>query len=683
MAVINISDIQGTSQQKLDRLAGQLNLCFLVIATTLTLFMRLNSRIIGVFKELQIFSRLPDEEIADRLTVLILLFLVGLGFLLLPKLSKLTTTPRFTDKIAVITLALMTLTISWRWGDPTFDQYNEVLWYGWGDKFAVLILFLSTSLAVAISLKLSKLKAFITRPLMRGLNLASAVMLFVYYLPSVVQPFKGIIDTYHSRYILNDLLIFSTGKMPFTEITPQYIGLLGWPLRLLTILPGDLVVNASLILVNALVMFEIFLIVLLAKNALNTKFWAVAALTAVATMFIKVQPNMRSWGSLAQHMNLIPGRTVLPIVLLFLVSSIATTEDCRSKSLRVFFLGFFCAITTINNIEFGAPATISVIIIFAGLKRISAVNRRNIFTCLLGFLSALVFVACVYFLNGEQLTVDSWLLMIRAHGVDGFMNLAMPFFGLWIFFYAILGASAILGANKLLRDFRRDSFSPGELRSVILLTFGGLWGSATLFYFSGRSLVPEIVVFLIPLTLCILGFIGLTKKYLSEVDTNEKTLSNSFSFSLVPLLSLILIPLVSITQAPNPGYEWLRMAGTGERWSSRALKQLPKYQEMIEIVEGDNQNNYIYMGNDGPAFEIMSGVKNGLGIILLQDLLIGQELTDAGCAPALSSGADFALVPKSDWVNPPTKIPCDGFVLLPVDPDSEFLIYEIPTKVSS
>jgi hypothetical protein len=124
------------------------------------------------------------------------------------------------------------------------------------------------------------------------------------------------------------------------------------------------------------------------------------------------------------------------------------------------------------------------------------------------------------------------------------------------------------------------------------------------------------------------------------------------------------------------------MAGTGERWSSRALKQLPKYEEMIEKVNSDPSKKYLYMGNDGPAIEMMSGVENGLGIILLQDLLIGQDLTDVGCAPALNSGADFALVPKSDWVNPPTKTPCAGFDLQPVDPDSEFLIYAIPGKVS-
>ena len=645
--------------------------------------MRLSARITGMLKEFSLFSSLPDEEIADRMTVIILLFLIAVGFLLIPRLANFASNSRWSNGISVATLLLLITTISWRWGDTTFDQYNEVFWYGWGDKFAILILLLGVGLAIATYSGLPSLKKFLSANTLRGLNLASAILLVVYYLPSVIQPFKGIIDTYHSRYILNDLLIFSTGKMPFTEITPQYIGLLGLPLRLITFLPGEAVVNASLIWVNALVAFEILLIVLIAKKALATKYWALAAIAVVATMFVKVQPNMRSWGSLAQHMNLIPGRTILPISLLFVVSSVAVAKDSISRKASTYLLGLLSAITTVNNVEFGAPAAIAIIIILIGLQLSLITKKSHLYIFLAGFVSALLVIALIYSLNGSQLTLNSWLVMIRAHGVDGFMNLAMPFFGLWTFFYAVLGASAVIGANMIFREFKNRPITSEELRAAILLTFGGLWGSATLFYFSGRSLVPEIVVFLIPLTLCIIGFISLVKIHLSGSGNSTTSKTTGFYFLRVPLFSLLLIPLVSISQAPNPGYEWLRMAGSGERWSSRALKELPKYKEMIEIVNNDPTNSYIYMGNDGPAFEIMSGVKNGLGIILLQDLLINQDLTDVGCTPALNSGADFALVSKFDWVNPPNKTPCAGFELLLIDPESEFLIYKIPSKVSS
>ena len=682
---MKISETKVSHHNRLNNLALSLNVCIVAISLTLTVFMRLHSRLTTRLKDTELFSKLPEAEIADRMTVIILLALCAIGFFVLPWLVSKFKTESSINWISIAALSLTILTVSWRWGDPTFEQYNEVLWYGWGDKFALMLLPLGLITTYVVSIHLAKARNVDRTNISRAVNIGAAVTLFCFYLPSLVQPFKGIIDTYHSRYLFNDLLIASSGKMPYSQITPQYIGILGWPLKLINFLPGDFVVNSAVLWVSALVFLEIFLIANLTKQAIRLRHWAVAFLIPVAGMFFKVQPNMRAWGSLAQHMNLIPGRTVLPIVLLSLISALATDLSRRKKQVFTFAIGLFLVLTTLNNIEFGAPAAIAVLIILGFLTRLSVVKLKDLITVLAGAITALVLVAAIYQINDSQLTLNSWLTMIRAHGVDGFMNLDMPFFGLWIFFYALLGTSAIIGSNLLFRTYKNSTPDSAEMRSAVLLSFSGLWGSATLFYFSGRSLVPEIIVFVIPLTLCIIGLIGVVRSTLedSEGDKTEKSDEKKFKIVLAPLFCIMLIPILSLTQAPNPGFEWLRAAGNGERWSSRALKSLPKYQEMVEIVGENGSNRYLYMGNDGPAFEIMSGVENGLGIILLQDLLISDELTRVGCLPALNSGADFALVPKGDWVNPPSRIPCPGFVLLPPDIDSEFLIYEIPSKVSS
>ena len=682
---MKISETKVSHHNRLNNLALSLNVCIVAISLTLTVFMRLHSRLTTRLKDTELFSKLPEAEIADRMTVIILLALCAIGFFVLPWLVSKFKTESSINWISITALSLTILTVSWRWGDPTFEQYNEVLWYGWGDKFALMLLPLGLITTYVVSIHLAKARNVDRTNISRAVNIGAAVTLFCFYLPSLVQPFKGIIDTYHSRYLFNDLLIASSGKMPYSQITPQYIGILGWPLKLINFLPGDFVVNSAVLWVSALVFLEIFLIANLTKQAIRIRHWAIAFLIPVAGMFFKVQPNMRAWGSLAQHMNLIPGRTVLPIVLLSLISALATDLSRRKKQVFTFAIGLFLVLTTLNNIEFGAPAAIAVLIILGFLTRLSVVKLKDLITVLAGAITALVLVAAIYQINDSQLTLNSWLTMIRAHGVDGFMNLEMPFFGLWIFFYALLGTSAIIGSNLLFRTYKNSTPDSAEMRSAVLLSFSGLWGSATLFYFSGRSLVPEIIVFVIPLTLCIIGLIGVVRSTLenSEGDKTEKSDDKKFKIVLAPLFCIMLIPILSLTQAPNPGFEWLRAAGNGERWSSRALKSLPKYQEMVEIVGENGSNRYLYMGNDGPAFEIMSGVENGLGIILLQDLLISNELTRVGCLPALNSGADFALVPKGDWVNPPSRIPCPGFVLLPPDIDSEFLIYEIPSKVSS
>ena len=679
-----ISTQSDSSVSRLERLASQFNLGFIVISLLLMLYMRFNLRLNSLLEDLAFFRRLPDEEVADRMTVFVLLFLIAIGFAVLPRAEVLVRKKNLTNITATTTTLLFVVTFSWRWGDPTFDQYNEVLWYGWGDKLAILLLALALIISFVATTQMHMLRNAASSNLISAVNLGSLVVIAVYYVPSVIQPFKGIIDTYHSRYLLNDLLILSSGRMPFTEITPQYVGLLGWPIKLISFLPADFVVNSSLVWVNALVVIEITMLVVLAKRALDTKFWAIAALIPIATMFIKVQPNYKSWGSLASHINLIPGRTVLPVLVLLLLSSLAVSGDKRSASTTAFLLGIVCLLTPFNNVEFGLPASIASLIVLTFLIISKTVDFQVLKFFITGVLSCLVLVIVVYTSSGTSLTLSNWLVMIRAHGLDGFMNLAMPFIGLWVFFYAVLGASAILGSSMLFRELKTRSTSASEIRSMILLAFGGLWGSATLFYFSGRSLVPEIVVFLIPLAICIVGFTGLAKNWLiSDAHNQRPARSNQFRVVYVPIFALMLIPLISISHAPNPAFEWLRMAGTGERWSSRAIKQLPKYRELKEIVESNPKVSYVYMGDDGPAIELMSGVENGLGIILLHDLLIGEELKSVGCAPAFKSGADFALIPKADWANPPEPAPCDGFVLQPVDPDSEFLIYQIPSKVSS
>ena len=107
---------------------------------------------------------------------------------------------------------------------------------------------------------------------------------------------------------------------------------------------------------------------------------------------------------------------------------------------------------------------------------------------------------------------------------------------------------------------------------------------------------------------------------------------------------------------------------------------MEKYQKLIELRDQKSNFKFVYMGNDGPAISIMSDVDNGLGIILIKDLLINDDVRDFGCQPALNSGAEVALVPKIDW--DVDDIPCPGFTKFEPEADSPFLFFQIPSKVS-
>ena len=662
----------------------------MLLAVALTMFMRFGSPITSRIQQLETFANLSQAEIADRLTVVILLMLCVIGFFMIPIYVSRLISETAINLWSIIALALTILTISWRWGDPLFVEYSKVMWFGWGDKFALLSLAISLLLTYLISNRFKRIHDFDKSDVTSLLNVGAYIVLFCYYLPSAIQPFKGIIDLYHSRYVLNDFLIMASGAMPYSEIAPQYAGFLSWPLKAISFLPPDVVVNSALVWVNLLVVTEIFCIAYVTKKSLDIKYWGISVLIPVAVIYVKVQPNIhsveeatyrRAWGGIAAGMSAIPVRSVLPVVLLFLISELATRSQSRTKTIFCFLTGMFLIFTAFNNIEFGVPASIAVIIILFFTTRLSLVSRNDLLKVFFGSLGSLAFMFASYKVNDSSINLTNWLLMVRAHGVDGFGNLEMPFFGLWTFFYAILGASAIIGSNYLFRVFRSTKPDNPEIRSATLLTFGGLWGSATLFYFSGRSLVPEIVTSLIPLTFCIVGLAGLTRSKISTLSLEDSNplMKNRLKLVLTPLFCVLLIPVISLTQAPNPSFEWLRMAGSGEQWSSRAIKRTETYQKLIELRDQDPGTKYVYMGNDGPAISLLTGVENGLGIILLKDLMIGDELREVGCRPALNSQSDFVLVPKGDWGQP--GAPCPGFVQFEPKEDSPFLFFKIPKKV--
>ena len=662
-----------------DTLVSLFNLAFVIIATLLTAYMVFGDSVSEALKTFPVFSELDTTEVSDRMTVILLLLICAILFLVLPRIQSVKTLGSSGNLISYCATALLLISFGWRWGDEYFESLGTRLWFGWGDKSALLLLVLGILCAYLIrdqnsinSLSLNK-----TRNLP---GIFAGTIFAIYYLPSFIQPFNGIIELHHSKYVLNDLLIQASGRWPYSDVMPQYVGLLGLPLKLVALFSPSLTVNSALIWVNFLVVTEVFLLAWVTREVLHLKSWAVSTLLPVSVIFIKVQPNDEIWGSIAQHMNLVPARTVLPIVLLSSLLRLAKTQGFRNQQLSASLVGLVAGVTAFNNPEFGIPASIAAIIILTALLLNRTLTVALFSTFIFIMLLTFGFVFLIYALFGESLSISTWLTMIRVHGLDGYMNLPMPDFGLWIFFYAILGCSAIIGALLLFKRVRFHGLDVENLNAVIVLAFSGLWGSSTLFYFSGRSLVPEIVVFLIPLSLSIVGLIQIFKSSVSKSFSPEGP-TNSLITS-VPILLVALIPVVSLFSAPNPAFEWRRVSGHGERWSANRLLEAPSFGEMTELVADDSSNKYVFFGNNGPAIGILSNIENGLGIISLEDMSINPLMAEVACNGLEKYDAAFAITPKSDWPDDweYTSPPCPKMKLVRFNDDSELLIFEINEK---
>ena len=633
-------------------------------------------------KDFAVFSGLPPNEISDRASVLLLLTLLVIGFLFLPTATRRFSNHGLKSFFTISALISIILPISWMWGDPTFEANNGNLWYGWGDKFAMLIAIggvLSTYLFTKYQ---NYYNPLVSRDLKSILDVGVFSILIIYYLPSIIQPFSGIIDLFHSTIFLNEILIFSSGKMPYVDVAVQYSSLLGMPLKFISFLDGEVIVNSALIWINCLVIFEIGLIAFRVRKALKLNSWAIAILLPVAIIFVKVQPNTKEEGGLAQFMSSVPGRTLLPIVLLALLSAFASTKKLKAKLTLSLSLGIFTVFTAFNNIEFGAPAAITTILILILINGRGRSVTKIFGLFVVGVLTGLLLIFSIYALSGSVFTFASWTYMLKTYGGATRWLVEMPIFGLWVFFFSILGTSAIIGSLKIFKNSRIKTASIEMTRSSILLAFGGIWGSATLFYFSGRSVPPVLTVFLIPIALCTIGFLGMFKDHVIAIGDKSIFGKGIYKSILIPLATLMVLPIVSIYHAPNPAVEWLRMSGDGERWSSRSLKNTDTYAELIEIAGNESSYRFIFLGDNCVAISIMSGVDCGLGAVGTDYLRAFAPIAMKACAPAIESGADFALIPKAEWIDPPSRPPCPGFVLTPVDPESTLLKFKIPSKVA-
>ena len=662
-------------KSELEKLCLQFNTCVVLVSLTLTFFMSISSPATSLLKKFKLFEDLPNREIADGFLVLLLNALVVIGFIFLPMVTAFLKGSKTRFVLSASSLIALILPLSMR-------SPESEMWSGWGDRFALFTILGGVLTAYFILKFQYNYQTFEATTIIKCVNVGSISLLTLFYLPSIIQPFSGIIDLAHSRFILNEILIFASDKLPYADISPQYTGFLGFPLRIIPFLSGETLVNSALVWVNVLVLIEIYLISLLTKNALNISSWAIAVLLPVALVFGKAQPNTDFEGSIAQHMTIIPVRTLMPILLLVLITEFALTKKPRAKMVLILLIGAISVLTSFNNLDFGVPATISgivTLILFIGHPQ---QKIRNSLLFILGLLTSFILIFSIYLLSNSQLSFSNFTFFLRLKMADSAWASPMPMFGLWILFFSILGTSAIIGSIKLLQVSRTQEPSTQMFRSLLLLTFCGIWGTITLSYFAGRSMPQTLAASLIPFSLCIIGFCGIAKSLVISSNVEPKNRTNTSVIALVPLCALIAMPLVSFYLAPNPNVEWSRVARGGQRWSSRSIESTSAYAELVEIVRSDFDNQYAYIGDNCVAIEILSDIECGLGIL---DLAAFDEVVfnTRACEPMVRSGADYALIEKAVWTNTFADPPCAGFKLLPIDSASEFLIYEIPSKVSS
>ena len=586
-------------------------------------------------------GELSAVEIAERVLLLIVFGVAALGaifgrrLIASQRIMKIVSAPMFSLTTAVVFVFALGSITYW-------DSFKGELWFGYGLGFA-MICAIGAGLLASLAGK-SEPHQWLGRRTLKWTSITTGIFGLCMYLPSVIQPTTGIIDLSHSRYLLNETLAQVAGVTPLGDFSPHYTSLLGWPLVLLGWLPAKSIIFATLAWVNLLMIVEIYVVWRIARHAWERVPQGVSLLFALAFLLTKVQPSETVSGSNASLMTVLPGRSLMPMTL-GLFAILLTKREVRKFS-SYFFIGAFAAITLVNAFDFGFPAAVALVLVTAiemgkGFGRIKALVAEA-----LGALAAITAIFGLFATRGMTPRFADMLIVPRAVALRDFYNLPMPVFGLYLATIAFLMIGLLVG---LLGDFRATQV---HLRTSLI--YGSTWGILSFTYYIGRSVNSNLQLFLFHSTFIVFALGAYLTSHM------HRPLSLKASLTWIPALMVVVLPVVSLSQPPNPRFEIDRWRGYGPNfstWSANSISEgsitygkhndirTGSVQELIKIASRFPDERVGYFGEDGNAIYLLTGIMNVMGVNARQDLEI-PGIMDVACQRLRTIRPDVVLVPR-------------------------------------
>lgn len=456
-------------------------------------------------------------------------------------------------KSVVLLLAGLTgLFLGVAWIEPLDGRVG--LWMGFGTN----VLLLAIALVPALYLALHHPDARIVR----FLALASVAFASVVYLPSVLQPIWGVINSFHSGYIFNELLAPTQGHFLLGTQIPQYTSLFGLPLGLLwRVFPGLNGTHAPGALMafylTGLALVTLGGLVLLAYRVLPVKLRALALLLMVPLVLVKVQPPTTEAGSIAVLFSALPIRT-LPVIA---VGLLLTVHADRGGVRRSAAVGVAAGLAALNNFEFGVPCAIAALLALWLSRRDLRSGIRALAAFVAAALAPFLIYALALYAVGQPLQWRYWIAF-SLNFADGFGSVPMPIVGPHLLVLSILIAGVTSGAYFLRAAARgrQGESQIREHRAALTALFFGLAGLGSFGYYVGRSVISgQLQVFLFYIAPIIAANLTLLA---------VPRLSERAKWSDIGATALILFPaalaVAVVLQAPDARQEWSRVALTNK-----------------------------------------------------------------------------------------------------------------------
>ncbi len=535
-------------------------------------------------------------------------------------------------------------------------------WSGFGRLYGIVILVALLGILLFPKLK-SRIcespKSFeVTKRIIGVLSALIAVL----YVPSLIQVPQGFTNFGDSTYfILEESLAQTVGFIPYVNFTPIYTSSLGWFIAAV----GFIGVSSSQLFWITTLLINVLIVWSVVKTASILKRISPTVPHSIIYVFIfsvlLISGSNRGEYALTSGLANIPARLIFPIAIFVLLQKIVNQNVERKTS---FQLGIVIALAVIEPPGVSLVAGIvAIFIIFLLSFRSREVKRQLVYVVASAFgtLSAYLIVITCFF---GRLDLNRYLFMInavsKAENSKNYQT-SMPMLGFHIVVFSCLTSCAFIGLRVLINSFRekQNEMIESTISRSLCTSFFGLFGLICSLQFSSASVYPFVLQFLLFWTaLAMWGMISLTRKSDWSVFFSKprKIVPQA---SLLSFLALVLIPVLSISQMPNPISEIRRISGSesqvNDRWTASDLRDNlrgRKIQELVIKYSGESMGYFGYLGN---STELVFGVNNYLGISSPESLFVNSEGRRLGCAPLLTDPPEILIVA---W----TEFPCPGYI---------------------
>ena len=504
------------------------------------------------------------------------------------------------------------------------------------------------------------------KQLKKALNFTLTVFVFFVYGPMLVQTPSGIINGSDATHqVLEEIAGPLVGNFPAVNYLGTYTSLLGLPLALLRPLhlPGGFLMTVVLAWIAILTFGTVLMVFVLARRVMPEVWSRVLLLATCATILVTGQ-----WGSASSNvesMSMIPGRTLLPVLVCFLIYEATRSVVCGASSKWFVAVGVVGVLAGLNNVEFGVPALAAAafvsIAVGARLRKF-----RSVFGGFLaGFVGALLtYVLFSLLVKGPY---DFWFRVGVYAGERYSPGEIFPTWSLHNVLLAIFVAAIVMGLVAIVQS-AKSSVQQRTIAIAAMTIFSGFWGLAAFPYCAYRctsGMYMSTQVYLVPSFLCVVGCFALVR------DGRPPYSEHQFGRHLaaVPLSVLVVLGLTITIQAPNPIDEWIRVSGNGltpgwstygdrapaNEWNLKKIDWLDVKSVVAarDTIPSESVGYFGYMGN---SVQLATGIRNYSGINSGEVLMIKGTATirRLACIKLDQSQPQYLIVVGFE-------LPCQGY----------------------